>query len=100
MSPRENCRPGSRSRFGAGDGLTADITDSSAIEHALAETESTLGPVDILVHAAAIGSGKFGFPYTNLSPEDWPRVLEWMSWGWSAWRMWWDRGCGIAGRGR
>lgn len=57
-------------------GLTADITDSSAIEHALAETESTLGPVDILVHAAAIGSGKFGFPYTNLSPEDWPRVLE------------------------
>jgi 2-hydroxycyclohexanecarboxyl-CoA dehydrogenase len=22
------------------------------------------------------GSGKFGFPFTNVSPEDWPRVLE------------------------
>jgi 2-hydroxycyclohexanecarboxyl-CoA dehydrogenase len=32
--------------------------------------------VDHLVHAAAIGSGKFGFPFTNLRPADWPRVLE------------------------
>ena len=27
-------------------------------------------------HAAAMGSGKFGFPFTNLAPQDWPRVLE------------------------
>ena len=25
---------------------------------------------------AAIGSGKFGFPFTNLAPADWPRVLQ------------------------
>ena len=32
--------------------------------------------MDHLVHAAAIGSGRFGFPFTNLEPADWPRVLE------------------------
>jgi 2-hydroxycyclohexanecarboxyl-CoA dehydrogenase len=66
----------SAGRPGRVTGITADITDSTAIERARAETESALGPIDILVHAAAIGSGKFGFPYTNLSPEDWPRVLD------------------------
>ena len=35
-----------------------------------------MGAVDHVVHAAAIGSGKFGFPFTNLRPADWPRVLE------------------------
>ena len=29
------------------------------------------GDIDHLVHAAAIGSGKFGFPFTNLDPDDW-----------------------------
>jgi NAD(P)-dependent dehydrogenase (short-subunit alcohol dehydrogenase family) len=28
------------------------------------------------VHAAAIGSGKRGFPFWNVEPTDWPRVLE------------------------
>ncbi len=28
------------------------------------------------MHAAAVGSSKFGFPFTNLTPADWPRVLE------------------------
>lgn len=32
--------------------------------------------VDHVVHCAAIGSGKFGFPFTNLRPEDWRRPLE------------------------
>ena len=35
-----------------------------------------LGPIEHIVHAAAIGSGKFGFPFTNLTPADWPRVFE------------------------
>ena len=34
------------------------------------------GPVDHVVHCAAIGSGKFGFPFTNLDPADWKRVLD------------------------
>lgn len=57
-------------------GLRADITSTESIESALTETTSRLGPVDHLVHAAAIGSGKFGFPFTNLSPDDWLKVLE------------------------
>ncbi|MEO8269338.1 MAG: SDR family oxidoreductase [Aureliella sp.] len=32
--------------------------------------------VDHVVHCAAIGSGKFGFPFTNLQPSDWKRTLE------------------------
>src|SRR5690349_7242272 len=55
---------------------TVDVTDESSIGRALARTTETLGAVDHLVHAAAIGSGRFGFPFTNLSPADWVRVLE------------------------
>lgn len=56
--------------------VSADITQSEQLAEAARETEAGLGAIDVLVHAAAIGSGKFGFPFTNLSPEDWPRVLE------------------------
>lgn len=56
-------------------GIAVDITDESAVNSALKQTIDALGHVDHLVHAAAIGSGKFGFPFTNLSPADWPRVL-------------------------
>lgn len=57
-------------------GLRVDIADYQSVQKALAETEEELGAVRHLVHAAAIGSGKFGFPYTNLEPSDWSRVLE------------------------
>jgi 2-hydroxycyclohexanecarboxyl-CoA dehydrogenase len=57
-------------------GLTADITDEAAVRAAVARAEEALGPVDHVVHAAAVGSGKFGFPFTNLRPADWPRVLQ------------------------
>jgi len=56
--------------------LRVDVTDRESIAAALQQTESQLGPVEHLVHAAAVGSGKFGFPFTNLTPDDWPRVLE------------------------
>jgi 2-hydroxycyclohexanecarboxyl-CoA dehydrogenase len=56
--------------------FAADITKRDELAAALESTQAELGPVDHLVHAAAIGSGKFGFPFTNLSPNDWPRVLE------------------------
>lgn len=53
-----------------------DVAARASVEQALAVTEDTLGPVEHLVHAAAVGSGKFGFPFTNLAPEDWRRVLD------------------------
>ena len=60
----------------AGIGLPVDVSDFSATEAAVRDTEAALGPISHLVHAAAVGSGKFGFPFTNLSPGDWSRVLD------------------------
>lgn len=57
-------------------GLAVDVTDETAVRQAAADTASHLGPIDHLVHAAAIGSGKFGFPFTNLEPRDWHKSLE------------------------
>lgn len=53
-----------------------DVSDYAAVQRALAETEARLGPVSHVVHSAATGSGKFGFPFTNLDPADWRRVME------------------------
>lgn len=57
-------------------GYVVDITKPESIEAGLDATREAFGRVDHLVHAAAIGSGKFGFPFLNLTPADWPRVLE------------------------
>jgi 2-hydroxycyclohexanecarboxyl-CoA dehydrogenase len=57
-------------------GVAVDVTGEDAVRSALAHTIEVLGSIEHLVHAAAIGSGKFGFPFTNLTPADWPRVLE------------------------
>ncbi len=56
--------------------LTVDVSDAAAVGNATRETESKLGPIRHLVHAAAVTSGKFGFPFTNLQPSDWARVLQ------------------------
>jgi 2-hydroxycyclohexanecarboxyl-CoA dehydrogenase len=57
-------------------GCRCDITSADDAVRAADLTEAALGPIQHLAHAAAIGSGKFGFPFTNLTPADWPRVLE------------------------
>ncbi len=57
-------------------GINVDVTDEEAVRSALETTIKQFGKIDHLVHAAAIGSGKFGFPFTNLRPVDWPRVLQ------------------------
>ena len=57
-------------------GLTADVTDLESVRRAADETEAALGPIRHVLHAAAVGSGRFGFPFTNLEPHDWRRVLE------------------------
>ena len=56
--------------------LAVDVTDQTAVGYALAQTAAGLGAIDHLVHAAAVGSGKFGFPFTNLTPADWGKTLE------------------------
>jgi 2-hydroxycyclohexanecarboxyl-CoA dehydrogenase len=57
-------------------GLAVDVTDETAVRQAAVDTSTQLGPIEHLVHAAAIGSGKFGFPFTNLEPRDWHKSLE------------------------
>lgn len=57
-------------------GLVADVTDSAAMRDVARRLEQTWGSVDHLVYAAGMASGKGGFPFWNLEPEDWPRVLD------------------------
>ena len=57
-------------------GCAVDVTDMTSVTSAVHKTISEFGTIEHLVHGAAVGSGKFGFPFTNLSPSDWPRVLE------------------------
>lgn len=56
--------------------ISADVTDEVALRRAVDETGAQLGAIGHFAHAAAIGSGKFGFPFTNLQPSDWRRTLE------------------------
>ena len=57
-------------------GFLVDVTKMDSLSLALKETFRQQGAVDHLVHCAAVGSGKFGFPFTNVQPEDWSRVLD------------------------
>ncbi len=56
--------------------LCADVTDYGAMQAAEERAVSQFGPVDGVIHCAAIGSGKFGFPFTNLVPSDWAATLQ------------------------
>lgn len=57
-------------------GVVMDATDSAAVQ-ALAETVAAQQADCVhLVYAAGAGSGKYGFPFWNLSPADWERVLQ------------------------
>lgn len=56
--------------------LESDITDYAAMQDAAKRVLTRFGRIDHIVHAAAVGSGKFGFPFWNLEPSDWPRVLQ------------------------
>jgi NAD(P)-dependent dehydrogenase (short-subunit alcohol dehydrogenase family) len=61
---------------GLGVALLADVTDSPAMRQVAVDSLAQLGRVDHVVFAVGIGSGKFGFPFWNLDPADWPRVFE------------------------
>jgi len=57
-------------------GVHVDVTSETMVCEAVPKTIDAIGPIDHLVHGAAIGSGKFGFPFTNLIPSDWLRTME------------------------
>jgi NAD(P)-dependent dehydrogenase (short-subunit alcohol dehydrogenase family) len=55
--------------------FSADVTDFGAVKRAADEIHTSLGRTDHVVFAVAVGSGKYGFPFWNLEPSDWGRVL-------------------------
>ncbi len=57
-------------------GLVADVCDYAAVKRAALEITRQLGQCEHLVYAVGAGSGKFGFPFWNLEPADWERVLK------------------------
>ena len=52
-----------------------DVTDETAVESCASDINELWGGARHVVYAAGCGSGKFGFPFWNLDPADWPRVL-------------------------
>jgi len=58
------------------DAFLADVTDYPALKRCATEVLALFQRVDHIVFAVGIGSGKYGFPFWNLEPSDWGRVLE------------------------
>jgi len=56
--------------------LVGDVVQYADMRQAAAAGLAKFGRLDHLVFAAGAGSGKFGFPFWNLEPADWRRVLE------------------------
>ncbi len=57
-------------------GWTGDVTDGARMKEIAAAVKETFGKYDHVVCTAGIGSGKFGFPFWNLEPDDWDRVIR------------------------
>jgi 2-hydroxycyclohexanecarboxyl-CoA dehydrogenase len=53
-----------------------DIANLASLQQARDQYLNQGHSIDHVVHCAAIGSGKFGFPFTNLQAEDWRNTLE------------------------
>jgi len=57
-------------------GLVADVADFEAVRAVAAEVTARFGRSDHIVYAAGIGSGGFGFPFWEVDPASWDRVLR------------------------
>jgi NAD(P)-dependent dehydrogenase (short-subunit alcohol dehydrogenase family) len=57
-------------------GCAADVCEYAELQRAAAQTLDRFGRLDHVVFAAGVGSGKFGFPFWNLEPSDWERILR------------------------
>jgi 2-hydroxycyclohexanecarboxyl-CoA dehydrogenase len=57
-------------------GIVTDVANFEGLQAAAETVLAQFGRCDHVVYAAGVGSGKYGFPFWNLTPQDWPRVLE------------------------
>ena len=61
---------------GGAMGIRGDVTDYETVQQGFDQCLATWNRIDHIVYAAGVGSGKFGFPFWNLEPSDWPRVWD------------------------
>ncbi len=55
------------------------VMDATLFDNVMESVECVVnefGGINHLVYAAGAGSNKYGFPFWNLDPADWPRVIE------------------------
>lgn len=57
-------------------GLIVDVTDLQNVRQMAETVINELGRCDHVIHAAGCGSGQFGFPFWDVEPSVWSRVLE------------------------
>lgn len=60
----------------AAEACVVDLVDLQQVAHATESVTNRDLSLHHIVHCAAIGSGKFGFPFTNLEPQDWKKTLD------------------------
>ncbi|TWT95012.1 SDR family NAD(P)-dependent oxidoreductase [Neorhodopirellula pilleata] len=53
-----------------------DVIDGDQVMRATTDCLAVHRRINHVVHCAAIGSGKYGFPFTHVAPQDWTRTLE------------------------
>jgi 2-hydroxycyclohexanecarboxyl-CoA dehydrogenase len=56
--------------------LVADVTNYERMRFVAQGVQDRLERIDHVQFAVGIGSGRYGFPFWNLEPADWGRVLE------------------------
>lgn len=56
--------------------IQCDVSQIESVRAAFQQTIELVPTIHCLVHAAAIGSGHFGFPFLNVPIEAWRKVLE------------------------
>lgn len=57
-------------------GFILDATDYAAVKSLASEIGGEASNLNHIVYAAGVGSNKFGFPFWEMEPSDWPFVLE------------------------
>ncbi|MBT5926095.1 MAG: SDR family oxidoreductase [Verrucomicrobia bacterium] len=57
-------------------GIRSDVTNYKAVVEGFESAFEKFGKIDHVVFTVGVGSGKFGFPFWNLKPGDWSRVLN------------------------
>ena len=57
-------------------GAVVDVVDREIVQQTLQDLLERGVTWEHVVHCAAVGSTKFGFPFTNLTPDNWKRTLD------------------------